>query len=443
MKVLSFLLPKNWSRYSRQFSEDSEAYYKYKRVILLSQFTLFGAVMGVLHAMEDLIDGLVFMPVMDALMAVFIFIAYLLNEKGFHKTARIYLLVFLNIYFFIYCSLVPKELGIYFYYFAWIGLASVIFEPSENLLRLLFIAGSIALILLLHLTGFSVFGKFDIQVVDVERSFLINLVTSIIVLVFFIVFMANTNDFSERRLAKLAQEVQEKNSHLQKTNDELDRFVYSASHDLRAPLMSIKGLINLARLESKEESTQHYLAMMIDRTDKLDDFIHNIIDYARNARTGVSSDKINLHELVNDIFENHRFVETAKGISFEKQISLKDPIYSDKQRLSIVLNNLVSNAVKYHRKTKDAWIKVTAQKNNDNLKLIVSDNGQGIPSDRISKIFEMFYRGTEQSKGSGLGLYIVKETVEKMGGVIRATSEYERGSCFTIILPLSDKDRIE
>ncbi|QOI96338.1 MAG: HAMP domain-containing histidine kinase [Flammeovirgaceae bacterium] len=437
MKALSILLPKNWSRYSRQFSEDSEAYYKYKRVILLSQFTLFGAVIGILHALEDLVDGLVFMPVMDAIMAVFIFVAYLLNENEFHKTARIFLLTFLNIYFFVYCSLVPKELGIYFYYFAWIGLASVIFEPTENLLRIFFVAASIGLILLLHLTDFSLFGDFNIQVVDVERSFLINLISSIIVLVFFIVFMARTNDLSEERLVMLAREVQEKNARLQKTNDELDRFVYSASHDLRAPLMSIKGLINLAQFESKDGVIQQYLAMMVDRTDKLDDFIHDIIDYARNARTGIVYEPVDLDGLVNDIFENHRFAESAQGICFEKKIALDKPVYTDKRRLSIVLNNLLSNAIKYHRKTSDALVKVAAQIEDTDLKIEVSDNGQGIPADRLGKIFDMFYRGTEQSKGSGLGLYIVKETVEKMGGVIRVTSEFERGSSFIIKLPLA------
>lgn len=443
MKALSILLPKNWSRYSRQFSLDSEAYYKYKRVILLSQFTLFGAVIGILHALEDLVDGLVFMPVMDAIMAVFIFSTYLLNENEFHKTARIFLLSFLNIYFFVYCSLVPKELGIYFYYFAWIGLASVIFEPTENLLRIFFVATSIGLILLLHLTNFNLFGDFNIQVVDVERSFLINLITSIIVLVFFIVFMARTNDLSEERLVILAREVQEKNTRLQKTNDELDRFVYSASHDLRAPLMSIKGLINLARLESKEGVIQQYLAMMIDRADKLDDFIHDIIDYARNARTGIVYEAVDVDGLVNDIFENHRFAESAQGISFEKKIVLDKPVYSDTRRLSIALNNLLSNAIKYHRKTPDAWVRVTAQLEDNSLKLTVADNGQGIHPERIKRIFDMFYRGTEHSKGSGLGLYIVKETVEKMGGTIRVTSEFERGSSFILKLPLAIHNGIE
>ena len=97
--------PGNWSRYSRGFSGDKESLRKHKRVILLSQFAMFGTVVGVLHALEDLVDGLLFMPLMDFTMAVSIFICYLINENGRHKLARIVLLSFLNIFFFVFHTL--------------------------------------------------------------------------------------------------------------------------------------------------------------------------------------------------------------------------------------------------------------------------------------------------------------------------------------------------
>src|SRR5688572_23283503 len=103
---MNVLLPKNWSRYSRRFSGNEEELRHYKRVILLSQFALCGSVIGILHATEDLIDGLFFMPMMDLIMASSIFACYLLNESGKHRLARITLLSFLNIFFFVYSSLV-------------------------------------------------------------------------------------------------------------------------------------------------------------------------------------------------------------------------------------------------------------------------------------------------------------------------------------------------
>src|SRR5688572_22322752 len=118
---MNYLLPRNWSKYSRRYHGDKEALRRYKRVILVSQFTLFGTVAGCLHAIEDLVDGLRFMPMMDSIMAASVFACYLLNENGKHHIARIVLLSFLNLFFFVYSSLAHAELGIYLYYFSWVG----------------------------------------------------------------------------------------------------------------------------------------------------------------------------------------------------------------------------------------------------------------------------------------------------------------------------------
>src|SRR5690606_11506458 len=130
--MLSFLSTRNWSRYSRENQDNPEALYKYRRVILMSQFALFGSVVSLLHSLEDIVDGLLFMPAMDIIMGVGIFTGYLINERGHHKTAKIFILTFLNIFFFVYSSLVPVELGIYLYYFPWVALAAVVFEVDEN-----------------------------------------------------------------------------------------------------------------------------------------------------------------------------------------------------------------------------------------------------------------------------------------------------------------------
>src|SRR5690606_29086038 len=123
-----------------------EALYKYRRVILMSQFALFGSVVSLLHALEDIVDGLLFMPAMDIIMGVGVFTGYLINERGHHKTAKIFILTFLNIFFFVYSSLVPVELGIYLYYFPWVALAAVVFEVDENAYKIFFIALSVLLL---------------------------------------------------------------------------------------------------------------------------------------------------------------------------------------------------------------------------------------------------------------------------------------------------------
>lgn len=433
---MNFLHPRNWSRYSRRFSGDKEGLRQYKRVILLSQFTLFGAIAGMFHALEDLFDGLTFMPMMDAIMAVSIFICYLLNESGRHKVARIALLVFLNVFFFVYASLAHPDVGIYLYYFSWVGLAAVVFETNENFLRFFFIALSILLAVILFATGFDVFG-ITFPAIDLERSFIINFVSSIAVLVFFIVFMVNMDEQSERKLVELASVVQQKNKDLEKVNRELDRFFYSASHDLKVPLLDIKGAIHSAMTEFEDEKTLAYLEVLKQRADKLDQFLQDVIDYARNSQTVLRQESVNLSELIATVTDNFTFVKGADKIHFIKDIRVTQEVEADRMRLMIVLNNIISNAIKYHRlEHSNLWIKTSARISQDKLVISVSDNGTGIEEDMLPKIFNMFFRGTNQSKGSGLGLYIVKETLERMNGEVRVQSVHGSGTEFVVSIPV-------
>lgn len=433
---MSFLHPRNWSRYSRRFSGNKEGLRQYKRVILLSQFTLFGTAVGLLHALEDLWDGLLFMPLMDGIMAVVILGCYLLNESGRHKTARIALLTFLNLFFFIYASLAHHGLGIYLYYFAWVGLAAVVFETNENVYRFSFIALSIILTILLLATDFDLFGRKTFEASAIQRSFIINLVSSMVVLVFFIVFMINMNEQSERKLLDLADEVKIKHDKLERANRDLDRFFYSTSHDLKVPLLDMKGAIHAALAELKDQEVMSYFMVLKERADKMDQFLQDITDYSRNTQTGIQQETLDLERLVFDVMDNFIFVKGADRISFRRDIQIPGLVEVDRIRVMIVLNNLVSNAIKYHRMDqKESWIRISATWESDCLTLQVADNGLGIDEELQPKIFNMFFRGTNQSKGSGLGLYIVKEAIEKMGGTISVQSQPGAGSVFTIGLP--------
>ena len=433
---MNLLHPKNWSKYSRRFYGNKEELRQYKRVILLSQFALVGSVVGVLHALEDLVDGLLFMPMMDFIMAVSIFSCYLLNESGRHRVARLVLLSFLNIFFFVYSSLASHQLGIYLFYFSWVGLAAVIFDHHENFYRYFFIGLSIALTIILFATDFDAFGSATFSAVDIERSFIINFVSSIAVLVFFIVFMVNMNEQSETKLMELAQEVQDKNDDLEKANRELDRFFYSTSHDLKIPLMDIKGLINTAMAEVKDEKVMEYFLLLKERAQKLDNFLLDVIDYARNSEMGVHLESVDVSAMVDDVLKNFTFIKDADKISFETSLKFEYKIETDRIRLMVILNNILSNAIKYHRlEARDAWIRVESFYADGVLKIFIADNGQGIDEDLLPKIFNMFFRGTNQSKGSGLGLYIVKETVEKLNGSIETISQVGVGSTFIISIP--------
>lgn len=252
---------------------------------------------------------------------------------------------------------------------------------------------------------------------------------------------AIVRDISERKRAeeenrKLGIELLQRNEDLSKINAELDRFVYSASHDLRAPIASLLGLIEVARLEKNMDNMERLLDMQKKSLQRLDHFIMDIVDHSRNTRLQVESEKINFKDLVQNSFGQLQFMENSDRIRKSISVEQDEPFFTAPSRLEIVLNNLISNAMKYADLRKDdPNIEVRVKANSRTAELRIIDNGEGIPTDAIPKIFDMFYRASANGTGSGLGLYIVKEAIEKIGGAIVVYSEYGKGTEFVVEMP--------
>ena len=140
--------------------------------------------------------------------------------------------------------------------------------------------------------------------------------------------------------------------------------------------------------------------------------------------------------MLNEVYENHRFAEGANRIEMDVTVVDEVPFFSDRGRVMILLNNLMSNAVRYADHTKvNSFIKVSAKITQDTMKLDFSDNGQGIAEEHIGKIFDMFYRANVRSKGSGLGLFIFMETLSKLKGNVSVESKLGVGTSFHVQLP--------
>lgn len=244
--------------------------------------------------------------------------------------------------------------------------------------------------------------------------------------------------FFDQMVVKAEKKIMDKNNELIKTNSELDRFVYSASHDLRAPLSSVLGLINISKTSDKPEEIKEYLRKMEGRVMHLDLFIHEIIDYSRNARLEIIKSHVNLNNLIGEVLESLSFSEGASQLKIENQVPPQLEIQTDPNRLKVIFTNLISNAIRYSDSTKQSYIIIEATANTTETRISVKDNGQGIASEHHAKIFDMFYRASNNAKGSGLGLYIVKETLVRIGGSIELTSAVGQGSVFTVILPIKE-----
>lgn len=236
---------------------------------------------------------------------------------------------------------------------------------------------------------------------------------------------------------KLSEEkIKDKNEELVKINNELDSFVYRAAHDLRAPLASVLGLINISKIENDNIKKNVYLDKMTDCINKLDNFINKIIHYSRNSRLVVNYEVIDFNEIFDEIFTHLQFFEGAERQERTLTINKNAPFYSDKNRITDALQNILVNAVQYQKTyIDDSYINIFVDTDYTRAKITIEDNGNGIHEDHQDKVFNMFYRASEQSNGSGLGLYIVKEIVKKLGGTINLSSQLKTGSKFIIEIP--------
>lgn len=409
-----------------------------KRVKLFERISLFASLMGVVHFFLDFFNSTPQAASIDLIIAGVMLTCYIIHRKGFYVTARVSMLSILNLIFVIYACIMPKEVGIYLFFLPLMALSMTFFGRAQHVYRLFFVILSAVFLASLFYFDFDLIGTYQAESANEETFLIINLFSCAVVLVVCIYFILGVNEESERRLHTLAEEIKVKNINLEKTNAELDRFLYSTSHDLRSPLLSIKGLVNITRNEAMRPEVKKYLSMIEERADRLDFFIRDIIDYSRNSRTGLCFDLVDIQKLVCEVQQNFQFLEGASNIDFQNEI-FPDEVVVDRSRAMIVLNNLISNAIKYHRLDgKNQWIKTCISKTENTLTIMIADNGQGIHADRKDKVFEMFYRGTERSQGSGLGLYIVKEAVDKMKGTIRVESTEGEGTSFFVTIPLQE-----
>ncbi len=219
------------------------------------------------------------------------------------------------------------------------------------------------------------------------------------------------------------------------TNLELDSFIYKASHDLRAPLASLTGLINLTEKSSQRQSKE-YVELMKRSVNRLDQYIRKLAHYTRNNVIEVDYQEINFRLLLEEIFETYRFMPGADRIKFTMTILNKGKVGSDLFRLQLIFNNLISNAIKYHNPEESSpFISVKVVSNAKYFRIKVYDNGIGIQEEYQERVFEMFQRATTTGQGSGIGLYIVKKALVKLKGKIEVKSKLGRGTEFIITCP--------
>ena len=247
--------------------------------------------------------------------------------------------------------------------------------------------------------------------------------------------VVNFRDITERKRSEKA--IEASNEELRKSNNELDRFVYSVSHDLRAPLSSMLGIISLMEYEDMNDELTSDVELLKESINKLDGFIADILDYSRNSRMELHSRKIDFKDKLEEVRNNLKYMPSAgKPVVVKTNVQEDAEFYSDSTRCTVILNNLISNSIRYSNpRAEEPYVEVDVQVNEAEAIITIRDNGIGIAKEKQDRIFDMFYRVSQKAAGSGLGLYIVKETVEKLGGSLHLESQLDKGTCFTLTLP--------
>ena len=226
------------------------------------------------------------------------------------------------------------------------------------------------------------------------------------------------------------------NKELLKTNEELKRFAYSASHDLKAPVKTMLGILKLAKKEV--DADNELLKLLGESVKKLDYFINNIIDYYKNTSSEKLYSEIDFNKIIDSFKEEAQNSKNhyLEDIDLTVSITENSRFISDEFRLNVIISYLLSNAIKYQKKEEpNKKISISIISSTKTVKIKITDNGIGIADKYKENIYKMFFRGTTQSKGSGIGLYIVKETINKLNGSIEVVSKENEGTSFEIELP--------
>ena len=232
----------------------------------------------------------------------------------------------------------------------------------------------------------------------------------------------------------LEEKVEERTAELKKAYKELDTFFYRSSHDFRRPLTTFMGLAEVAKITVKDQNALELFSKVNDTAHYLDKMLVKLQSISDVGGQELVYKEIFMKEIFDTVCDTFREDLQRKNIKTFCEIDLKESFYSYPALLRIIIENLVENSI-FFSGVEDPGIHFKAYRQENDVIMEVRDNGEGIGKEYLDRIFEMYFRASERSKGNGLGLYIVSKAVEKLGGQLSLQSEVHQGSVFTITFP--------
>jgi signal transduction histidine kinase len=406
-----------------------QSWNEFRKVILSGQYALISMCVLIFFLSMELPDAPAETLAVFGTGILMLLISLVLHRMQLHDLSNYLLFATLNVLLFLVASSESLFNGSIIFFVPMVLASFAVFHYSQRAIAVAFAIFSFVLALLAFTQKISFLPYHAYSQAGLQINLCINFLVALAVSIITIYLLISVSHYNSKKLIST-------NEQLHKLNEELDRFVYSTSHDLRAPLLSIKGLLELSETANGEEKGK-YLELMKRSIYNLEKFITDLTDYSRNSRQKIMHEKVNVYLLAQDIWDSLRFNEAAAGIDFINELPKDFVLPSDESRMKVVLSNLISNAVFYHDRSKaHQYVRLYHQTTDEYLSLIIEDNGQGIAPELQTRVFDMFFRGNQSSQGSGLGLYIVQETLSKLSATIRLDSEPQKGSTFSILFPV-------
>jgi len=419
----------------RSLSSQQVAYDEIIRIELLVAMCLVTLVFGFLYITIGVFLGVSFLIILNYLiffLTIVPLVLYLI-KKGYYNQAKLLMMVTGSLFMFIKAASLGRDSGMNLSMLIIVFATFAFYSINDYKYMVLSLLITTCLIVVLEVSDYNLLGN-DHATTTFEYEF--NYISTGLFCILFFYVILRVNQYINSKLKELNNKLIYKNKSLKKLNEELDSYVYRTSHDMRAPLTSLMGLIQLIKTEEDPGKIDELIKMQENCINKLDLHIQQIIQLSRNIKTDPQVQPIHFESIINDIFEELSFFEQASTI--KKTIRIHTPfiLYSDPYRIKTILNNLISNAFKYYRKDEiNSTIDIDISSTKKSTTILIKDNGIGIPDEYLENIFGMFYRASNQSKGSGLGLYIVKEMIEKLNGTISVKSRVNTYTQFLIELP--------
>lgn len=411
--------------------------YEAKRALLTAQLCVISIITLTVSIFIDLVNFYFFPIPFDLGAIVLSVVALWLNRNGKFMAAKMLLILTINLLVLFLISRMPLGMGFYLYSTCiTIGILIAIGYEHMKLAAFLAFLSTVAFLLVMSIS------PTDPEASGSDTDF----VYKNLMITFFVSGTANAtmlfyllrdNYLYEQTLIRIDRDLLNKNKQLEAANVKLDRFFYSTSHDLRAPLNSMQGLVQLMEMSNDVKELHSYANLLKGRVHNMDNFIRKFSEYARSSRQEISRETVNLKQFVVENLENLNYYGHGDRVKRIIDIPESVTIDTDSIRLQTVLGNLFSNAIKYQDYSRsDNFLRVGYQQLDNRHQIFVEDNGIGMSPDDLDRIFGMFFRVNRDIEGTGLGLFIVKEALERIGGTIEVSSSPGSGTKFTVSLPL-------